>query len=407
MANENKAINWKRNVWIVWIAVFMTGIAFSEILPFLSLYIKTLGDFSRQELNFYSGAAFAVTFMVSAIVSPLWGKLADKKGRKLMMLRAALGLGVLMAFNGFAQNIWQLLLFRAIQGGLGGFVSNANALIATQAPRDQVGRTLGIVTTGFTGGNLIGPLVGGALASFMSYRMIFLITAVIFGIVFIFILLFVEEEAPQAAQQTTDDSEPAPSHKFRDLPNKNLLLGLFVTTALVQTVNMSINPIVALFVHEVLHGQSNITFITGVVAAMPGCATFIFAPWFGRLGDRIGTKYMIQAGFILAVLAFFPTAFVSTVFWLIFCRFAVGIADATLMPGVQTLLSRNTPKEMVSLVFSYNQSFMYIGAVAGPMAGTVIASIFDYRAIFIFSAIVMVINGTLFYFNVARKETIK
>lgn len=116
---------------------------------------------------------------------------------------------------------------------------------------------------------------------------------------------------------------------------------------------------------------------------------------------------MIQAGFILAVLAFFPTAFVSTVFWLIFCRFAVGIADATLMPGVQTLLSRNTPKEMVSLVFSYNQSFMYIGAVAGPMAGTLIASIFDYRAIFIFSAIVMVINGTLFYFNVARKETIK
>lgn len=404
MNEQNKVIDWKRNMWIIWLAVMMTGIAFSEIIPFLSLYIESMGSFTRDQLNFYSGAAFAVTFLVSAVVSPLWGKLADKSGRKLMMMRAALGLGLVMALTAFSQNVWQLIFLRGLQGALGGFVSNSNALIATQTPKKQVGRALGIVVTGFTGGTLIGPLIGGSLATFLSYRKIFLITASIFVIVFFFIWLFVEEERPKQSEDV--QKQKSQSVHFRDLPNRGTLLALFVTTMLVQIVNMAINPIVALFVREVLSGQGNVTFITGVVAAMPGCATFIFASWFGRLGDRIGTKFMIQVGFVLAVLAFIPTAFVTTVFWLLFFRFAIGIADATLLPAIQTLLSRNTPDEMVSRIFSYNQSFQSLGSVLGPMSGTLIASYFDYRAIFLFTAAVMAVNGTLFYFNINRNESV-
>ncbi|MBS9338048.1 multidrug efflux MFS transporter [Fructobacillus sp. M2-14] len=402
MQAKTKPVDWKRNMWIIWLAVMMSGIAFSEIVPFLSLYIDTMGNFTKTELNFYSGFAFAATFITSTIVSPLWGRLADKKGRKLMMMRAALGLAFAMGLTGLCQNVWQLIALRAIQGALGGFVSNSNALIATQTPREEVGRALGIVVTGFTGGTLTGPLIGGTLATFMSYRNIFFITATIFVVIFFFIWFFVEEKKPEAKLPTEDTEEE--DLKFSKLPNKNVLIALFVTTMLVQIVNMAINPIVALFVREVLQGQGNVTFITGVVAAMPGCATFLFAPWFGRLGDRIGTKYMIQAGFVIAVLAFFPTAFVTTVFWLIFFRFAIGIADATLLPAIQTLLSRNTPEKLVSRVFSYNQSFQSAGSVLGPLFGTVIASSFDYRAIFIFTALMMVINGTLFYFNVNRKK---
>ncbi|MBS9334590.1 MFS transporter [Fructobacillus sp. M1-13] len=403
MTENAHTIDWKRNMWIIWLAVMMTGIAFSEIVPFLSLYIDTMGRFTSDQLNFYSGAAFAVTFLVSAIVSPLWGKLADKKGRKLMMMRAALGLAFVMALTGFSQNVWQLIFLRGLQGALGGFISNSNALIATQTPKDQVGRALGIVVTGFTGGTLMGPLIGGSLATFLSYRQIFLITATIFVIVFFFIWILVEEKVPE---KPAEDEKPKPKMRFSDLANWKVLLALFTTTMLVQIVNMAINPIVALFVREVLSGHSNITFITGLVAAMPGCATFIFASWFGRLGDHIGTKFMLQMGFVMAVIAFVPTAFVTTVFWLLFFRFAIGIADATLLPAIQTLLSRNSPDEMVSRVFSYNQSFQSIGSVLGPLCGTVIASVFDYRAIFIFTAIVMAINGTLFYFNIYRNKTV-
>ena len=417
MNEQNKVIDWKRNMWIIWLAVMMTGIGFSEIIPFLSLYIETLGNFTKDQLNLYSGAAFAVTFLVSAVVSPLWGKVADARGRKLMMMRAAIGIAIVMALTGLCQNVWQLIFLRGLQGALGGFVSNSNALIATQTPKEQVGRALGIVVTGFTGGTLVGPLIGGALATIMPYQQIFFITAVIFVIVFFFIWFLVDEARPETKphltrseeEEVTEETPSATPVSFNHLPNKKILIALFTTTKLVQIVNMAINPIVALFVREVLSGQSgvNVTFITGVVAAMPGCATFIFASWFGRLGDRIGTKFMIQMGFVLAVIAFVPTAFVTTVFWLLFFRFAIGIADATLLPAIQTLLSRNTPDEMVSRIFSYNQSFQSIGSVLGPLFGTLIASYFDYRVIFLFTAAVMAINGILFYFNIHRNPQVK
>ncbi|GAP00201.1 MFS transporter [Fructobacillus ficulneus] len=399
MTDNQSEINWKRNVWIVWFAVFMTGVAFSEILPFMSLYIDTLGHFSKTELTFYSGAAFAVNFLVSAIVSPIWGKIADKKGRKLMMMRAALGLAITLFLMGFTQNVWELLALRATQGALGGFVSNANALVATQTPKDHVGRSLGIVVTGFTGGQLIGPLFGGAMAEVVSYQTLFHLTGFILLIVFFFIWFLIEER-PMAAPKVSETGTPI---TWKTLPKKSLLVSIFITTMLIQTVNMSINPIVSLFVREVVHNGHNVTFIAGVVAAMPGLATVIFAPVFGRLGDRIGTKYMIQVGFLIAILAFVPTAFVTSVVMLVALRFVVGISDSTMLPAIQSLLTRAAPEGMVSRIFSYNQSFQSIGSVMGPMLGVAIASVFDYRAIFIISAIIVAANSLLFYFNVNRK----
>lgn len=395
----DRAINWQRNVWIVWLAVFMTGVAFSEILPFMPLYIDTLGHFSKSELTFYSGAAFAINFLVTAVVSPIWGKVADKKGRKLMMMRAALGLAISLFLMGFAQNVFELLALRALQGALGGFVSNANALIATQTPKEKVGRSLGIIVTGFTGGQLIGPLFGGAMASVVSYQTLFHITGLILLIVFFFIWFLVEERPVAAGKE----ENPVAKVTWKTLPKKSLLVSLFLTTMLIQTVNMSINPIVSLFVREVLHNHGSVTFIAGIVAAMPGLATVIFAPVFGRLGDKIGTKYLIQAGFVMAVFAFVPTAFVTSVVALILLRFAVGISDSTMLPAIQTLLTKNSPAGMVSRVFSYNQSFQAVGSVMGPMLGAAIANVFDYRAIFIVSAGIIALNGLLFFFNVNRK----
>ncbi|WEV54000.1 MFS transporter [Leuconostocaceae bacterium ESL0723] len=399
--------DWQRNILIVWFAVFMTGVGLSEVMPFLSLYIATLGHFSHDQLTFYSGAAFAVTFMVTAVVAPLWGKLADRKGRKLMMLRAAGGMAVVFFLMGFATNVWQLLLLRAIQGGLGGFVSNSNALIATQTPKRYVGRALGIVVTGFTAGNLLGPLFGGALASAFSYRTTFHLTGIIMLVVFVFIWWLVKERPINASANQGEDAEAKPVNTgWSALPNRHLLIAVFITTMLVQTVNMSINPIVSLFVLELMpHANGGtITFMAGVVAAAPGIATVLAAPGFGRLGDRFGTRRLIQIGFAIGILAFVPTAFITSVIMLVVLRFIVGISDATLLPAIQTLLSKNSPENMVSRVFSYNQSFQAIGSVIGPFLGVVIANSLDYRAIFLISALIMAVNAFLFSWNTRHSK---
>ena len=384
---------WQRNVFVLWFGVFMTGIALSEVMPFLALYIDTLGHFNKNQLSFYSGAVFAISFLVTAIVSPFWGKLADRKGRKLMLLRAAIGMSLVMFLMGNVTNVWQLFILRALQGAMGGFISNANALVATQTPKKHAGKALGILVTGMTAGNLIGPLFGGLLATFFSYRMSFHITGVILFLVFL-VTLFLVKETPQIMSK--DKNTPEIPNIWQHVPDKRLIVGLFITTMLIQTVNTSINPIISLFVRELMNHASNTTFIAGVVAAMPGIATVIAAPTFGRVGDHVGTARMIKIGFAVAIVAFIPTAFVTSIGMLMFFRFLVGISDATMLPAVQTLLSKKSPKEMTGRIFSYNQSFQSLGSVLGPMFGALIASKFDYRGIFIFSAVLVVINAVLF-----------
>ena len=115
-------INWKRNLIVAWLGCFLTGAAFSLVMPFLPLYVEQLGVTGHSALNMWSGIVFSITFLFSAIASPFWGGLADRKGRKLMLLRSALGMGIVMVLMGLAQNIWQFLILRALLGLLGGFV---------------------------------------------------------------------------------------------------------------------------------------------------------------------------------------------------------------------------------------------------------------------------------------------
>ncbi len=397
----NQLETWRRNLFILWFGVFMTGIGFSEVMPFLSLYVDTLGHFTKNELTFYSGLAFLMSFLVQIFVSPLWGKLADLKGRKLMLLRAAFGMAIAFSLMGTVTNVWELIGLRALQGFFGGFISNANAMIAAQTPKEHSGYALAILVTGITAGNLLGPFVGGILASIVSYRMAFFITGVILLLVFVLVLIFVKEEFnPVARGETLSRREVVAK-----LPHPRVTIGLFITTMIVMTVNTSISPIVSLFVRELNHGAGNTTFLAGVIAAMPGIATVIAAPRFGRLGDKIGTRRTVLYGFILAFWMFIPTSFVTSVLQLGILRFMVGISDASMLPAVQTMLAKTTPQEITSRVFAYNQSFQAIGAVAGPLLGTVVASYFDYRGIFIASAMLIALNAILFYVNTREIAT--
>ncbi|WP_297076553.1 MFS transporter [uncultured Enterococcus sp.] len=389
---------WQKNLLVLWFGVFMTGIGMSEIMPFLSLYIDELGNFSQAQLSFYSSLVFAAAFLVMAIVSPFWGRLADKKGRKLMLLRSALGMAIVFFSMGFVTNVWQLLLLRALQGAFGGFTSNSNALIAVQAPREKSGQALSILVTGATAGTLLGPLIGGTLASLFGYRLSFHITGIIMFFVFLLTLFFVKEDAvTKKIEETVVIEKPKLSLKM--VISQKIILALFITTLSVQLVNMAINPILSLYVKELLNGHQSVTFIAGIVAAMPGISTMIAAPLFGRLGDRIGTNKVLIFGFGLAAVTFLLTSFTQNVTQLMLLRFLTGISDAALFPSIQSLLTKNTAKENTSLIFSYNQSFQSIGSVIGPLIGALIANLFDYPAIFVFCSLLMVVN-----FFVLRKQ---
>lgn len=391
-------INWKRNLTVAWIGCFLTGAAFSLVMPFLPLYVELLGVTGHSALNIWSGLVFSITFLFSAIASPFWGGLADRKGRKIMLLRSALGMAVVMALMGLAQTIWQFLVLRALLGLLGGFIPNANALIATQMPRNRSGWAMGTLSTGGVAGALLGPLAGGLLADTYGLRMVFFITASVLFICFLLTLFCIRENFTPVAKKEMLHAKEV----FASLKSPRLVLSLFVTTMIIQVATGSIAPILTLYVRELAGNVGNIAFISGMIASVPGMAALMSAPRLGRLGDRIGPEKILIAALLISVLLLVPMAFVQTPWQLGLLRFLLGAADGALLPAVQTLLVYNTTQQIAGRVFSYNQSFRDIGNVTGPLLGAAVSANYSFRAVFCVTAGIVLFNAFYSWVSLQR-----
>ncbi|MDY0970658.1 multidrug efflux MFS transporter [Siccibacter turicensis] len=381
--------SWKVNLISVWFGCFFTGLAISQILPFLPLYVAQLGVSSHEALSLWSGLTFSVTFLVSAIVSPMWGSLADRKGRKLMLLRASLGMAIAILLQAFATNVWQLFFLRAVMGLTSGYIPNAMALVASQVPRERSGWALSTLSTAQISGVIVGPLMGGFLADYLGLRTVFIFTAVLLMVSFTVTLFLIKEGARPTASKAERLSGKA---VFATLPHPWLVVSLFVTTLVIQLSNGSISPILALFIQSLAPDSTNIAFLSGFIAAVPGVSALLAAPRLGKLGDRIGTGRILLATLIVAVVLFFAMSFVTSPAQLAVLRFLLGFADGAMLPAVQTLLLKYSSDRVTGRIFGYNQSFMYLGNVAGPMMGAAVSALAGYRWVFIATAAVVLIN---------------
>ncbi|HGM6833185.1 TPA: MFS transporter [Serratia marcescens] len=374
MASAAEPVNWKRNLFVAWVGCFLTGAAFSLVMPFLPLYVETLGVTGHQALNIWSGLLFSITFLFSAIAAPFWGALADRRGRKLMLLRAVLGL-------------------------LGGFIPNANALIATQVPRNRSGWALGTLSTGGVGGALVGPLIGGLLADLYGLRPVFYITAAVLFVCFVLTLLYVKEQFTPVQKRDMLHAKQV----FASLKNPKLVLSLFVTTMIIQIATGSIAPILTLYVRDLAGATHNLAFISGLIASVPGVAALMSAPRLGKLGDRIGPERILVFMLIVSVLLLIPMAFVQTPWQLGVLRFLLGAADGALLPAVQTLLIYNCTNQVAGRIFSYNQSFRDVGNVSGPLLGAAVSAGYGFRAVFAVTALVVLFNAGYSWWCLRRR----
>jgi DHA1 family multidrug resistance protein-like MFS transporter len=379
---------WKLNLISVWLGCFFTGLAMSQILPFLPLYVEQLGVSGHQSLSIWSGLVFSGTFLVSALVSPLWGSLADRKGRKLMLLRASLGMAIVIALQGMVTNVYQLFALRALMGLTSGYIPNAMALVASQVPRDKSGWALGTLSTGQISGVIAGPLLGGLMADHVGLRVVFFVTAGLMFVSFLITLFLIKERRIEVKKADRLSGKAV----FQSLPYPALIVTLFISTLMIQLANSSISPILTLFIKELSGDSGNIAFISGMIAAVPGVAALISAPRLGRLGDRIGTARILLAALGLTTLLFAIMAWVETPLQLGILRFLLGFADGALMPAVQTLLLKYSSDQVTGRIFGYNQSFMYLGNVVGPLIGSGVSALMGFRWVFAVTAVLVLLN---------------
>ena len=381
--------SWKVNLISVWFGCFFTGLAISQILPFLPLYVSQLGVSSHEALSMWSGLTFSITFLVSAIVSHMWGSLADRKGRKLMLLRASLGMAIAILLQAYATNVWQLFLLRGLMGLTSGYIPNAMALVASQVPRERSGWAISTLSTAQISGVIGGPLMGGFLADHVGLRAVFFITALLLMVSFLVTFFLIKEGVRPTISKAERLSGKA---VFATLPYPGLMISLFVTTMVIQLCNGSIGPILTLFIKSMAPDSNNIAFLSGMIAAVPGVSALMSAPKLGKLGDRIGTARILMATLIFAVVLFFAMSFVTSPLQLGVLRFLLGFADGAMLPAVQTLLVKYSSDQVTGRIFGYNQSFMYLGNVIGPLIGASVSAMAGFRWVFAATAVVVLLN---------------
>ena len=369
-------ISWKENLRVAWFGSFLTGASISLVVPFMPIFVEQLG-IERNQVAFYAGLAISISAVSAALISPIWGILADKYGRKPMMIRAGLAMTITMGGLAFVPNIYWLLFLRLLNGVFTGFVPNATALIASQVPKDKSGAALGTLSTGVVAGTLTGPFVGGFIAEIFGIRNVFLLVGSFLFLAAILTIFFIKEDfQPVAKEKAIPTKEVFSSFKY-----PRLLVNLFLTSFVIQFSAQSIGPILALYVRDL--GQTeNLLFVSGLIVSSMGFSSMMSAGILGKLGDKVGNHRLLVAAQIYSVIIYLLCAHATSPLQLGLYRFLFGLVTGALIPGVNALLSKMTPKSGISRIFAFNQVFFYLGGVIGPMAGSAVAGYLGYHAVF-------------------------
>ncbi|MDA8351890.1 MAG: MFS transporter [Firmicutes bacterium] len=389
---------WKRNLYILMASEFLVMGAMSMIIPFLPLYLQEMGVTDPEKTQLWSGLIFGVNFLSAFLVAPIWGSLADKVGRKIMVLRSGYGMTVVIFLMGLATSPLQLLLLRLLNGTISGFIPAAISLVATNTPKERTGYALGLLQSGAVAGNIMGPFFGGLMAEVVDYKTIFYLTAVMIGLATLVVTYSVKEEKKPDPKKERAGFFKEGSEILHQKP----LLILFSVGFMLQFAMLAPMPQMSLFVDQLGAPGGYLAFFAGLVTAVTGLANMLAAPRLGRLGDRYGSEQVLFFAMLGAAVFFIPHAMVTSVWQLLILRFLLGLCVGGLLPSLNSLIRSKAPQGKESTAYGYSTSATFLGNMLGPITGGYLSGVIGIRGLFIMTAILL-ISGAM----VLRKGLIR
>lgn len=360
------------------------------ILPFISLYIETLGNFSDTFVQNWSGWTFGITFVAAFTFSPIWGRIGDRYGRKPILVISAAGLCVSVFAMGFVTTVWQLFLLRLFMGIFTGFISMSQALISTQTPKHIAGKVLGTLQTGSITGSLMGPLIGGAVADALGFATTFKSISIALLISALLVLFGIKEQRieEETGRQASYTSKEVILHIIRH----PVLLIVMLVSMFVQIAHFSIQPILSLYVAE-LHGPANIALFSGIAFSAAGLGNLLMARNWGKIGDRVGYIKILVFLLFMAGIVYFPGAFVTNIWQLVVLRFFLGVAIGGIIPVRIAYIRQEAPIAMQGEVLGYNTSIRFFGNMIGPALGGMLSGFFGFASVFFVTSSLLVLSG--------------
>jgi DHA1 family multidrug resistance protein-like MFS transporter len=388
----------KRNLFIMWFANFFIGGSMTMVMPFISLYIESFGNFSEKYVQHWSGITFGITFVSAFIFSPIWGKIGDRYGRKKILIFSGLGMALSIFLMGFVHSVLQLFILRFFMGFFSGFVSMSQAFISTQTPRKIAGRVLGTLQTGSITGSLLGPLLGGILADSLGYSTTFKWTSIS---IFISALLVIATKEYRIEVKKGTKSHYSSKEVFSHIVRNPVLLTVLLISALVQIAHFSIQPILSLFVSD-LHGKTNVAFYSGIAFSAAGLGNLLMSRSWGKFADRYGYIKILIILLFLAGIVYLPGAAVTSLWQLVIIRFALGITIGGIIPVRIAYIRQEAPIAMQGEVLGYNTSLRFFGNIIGPMLGGFVSGYYGFSAVFLSTSALLIISGFILLLSMLR-----
>lgn len=357
------------------------------LIPFLPLYLFDLGVTSKN-INLWSGIVFSVTFLISAIMSPYWGRQADKSGKRRMLIRAGFSLTIAYFLGAFVRSPIELFMVRIFQGFATGFVPAALSIVASTVPEEKMGFSLGIMQTATLVGSIVGPLIGGILSHLFGIRMSFIVAASIMFVGTCAVSLLVTEptrtEVPSASG-IIDDLKTA----FRNRTLLDMLVLLFVG----QVAVMVLQPLITLYVAELQGQLEGAVLMSGIIFSLAGIAGAIAAPLWGKGGQKVGFFKVLVIGFVGAGAFNSCQYFVGDIWRFGLVQFTFGFFIAGIYVAVNTIVVTSTNASFRGRAFGLTMSANQLGSMLGPLIGGMVSTWIGIKLIFVYTGVFLIIVG--------------
>ena len=370
---------WKRTVYISLVCVFCTSFGVSQLAPILPLYFHDLGVQTPEAMSLWSGLATGATYLIVCLVAPFWGRIADKKGRKITLIRSSFGMALCNLLLAFQTTPEGVVIIRLIQGLVSGFYSATITLIASESPIERTGWALGLLASANLAGSLIGPLLGGYIADTIGIRNGFILVGILMGFAGLLATIFIHENyVPKPNVEKLSIS------KLKEqIPEFNSIVALCIASFIYAICIMFLQPVISVYIKGIVPSNTeNLAFIAGAVFSAMGIAQLISSSPLGKLVDKIGPRKVLVVSLIYVGLFNIPQAYVTDVYQLALIRFLQGFGLGGMLPALNTYLSSKTPREFTGQVFSYNQSSLFLGYFLGAVGGASLMAWLGFTTLF-------------------------
>ena len=387
-----------RNVWIITASMTVLAICYTMIIPFLPIYLLELGV-PKDDVALWSGLVFGITFLIAGIMAPIWGKIADNKGKKRMALRAGFAIAVSYVLIGMVSNEYELLLGRAFVGFANGFYPAAMTMVSLSVDEKQVGRALGIFQTGLILGNVVGPFLGGAIESIVGMRPVFYVSGAAVLIATLAVLFFVKEPKLHTDESNEEGKSKQPikstslREDFKAVQQQPVLVRLLWIFFFMQCAIMMLQPILALYVGDMQGTMEGAAIISGTILSIGGLAGSLTTNIWVRIGERRGyfktISYCMLGSGVVLLLQSLPVG----IWWFGVLQVLIGSCIVGINPSLSAAVTLNTDPSFRGRMFGMTTTAQQFGSMVGPVFASIVSTYVGISYVFSITGLLLLYMG--------------